>query len=135
MKYIHTVQYYETDKMGVAHHSNFIRWFEEARVDFLNRIGVPYDKLEETGLTSPVLSAECRYIKSARFGERVEIETRLTELGNVKFAFSYRVFGEDGSLRAEGATRHCFITPDGNVTSLKKQQPELFRRLEESLGK
>ena len=45
--YNHTVQYYETDKMGITHHSNYIRWMEEARVDFLKQIGWDYDKLEE----------------------------------------------------------------------------------------
>ena len=48
--YNHTVQYYETDKMGITHHSNYIRWMEEARVDFLKQIGWDYDKLEEIGV-------------------------------------------------------------------------------------
>ena len=47
--YKHTVQYYETDKMGITHHSNYIRWMEEARVDFLKSTGFGYDKLEEMG--------------------------------------------------------------------------------------
>ena len=38
-KYRHIVQYYETDKMGITHHSNYIRWMEEARIDFLRQIG------------------------------------------------------------------------------------------------
>ena len=44
--YLHKVQYYETDKMGIAHHSNYIRWMEEARVDFLEKIGWGFDRLE-----------------------------------------------------------------------------------------
>ena len=43
--YIHKVQYYETDKMGITHHSNYIRWMEEARVDFMEQIGWGYDKM------------------------------------------------------------------------------------------
>ena len=44
--YTHKVNYYETDKMGITHHSNYIRWMEEARIDFLESIGFGYDKLE-----------------------------------------------------------------------------------------
>ena len=57
--YKHKVCYYETDKMGITHHSNYIRWMEEARVDFLEKIGFGYDKLEEMGIMSPVIGIEC----------------------------------------------------------------------------
>ena len=40
--YQHKVQYYETDKMGITHHSNYIRWMEEARIDFLEQLGWNY---------------------------------------------------------------------------------------------
>ena len=49
-KYRHIVQYYETDKMGITHHSNYIRWMEEARIDFLRQIGWDYAKLESIGI-------------------------------------------------------------------------------------
>ena len=58
--YRHTVQYYETDKMGITHHSNYIRWMEEARVDFLAQIGWDYAMLEEMGVISPVIGIECK---------------------------------------------------------------------------
>ena len=48
--YIHRVQYYETDRMGITHHSNYIRWMEEARVAFLEEIGWGYDRLEAEGV-------------------------------------------------------------------------------------
>ena len=67
--YIHKVQYYETDKMGFVHHSNYIRWFEEARLDFMDKQGFSYKSFEDLGYISPVLSAECKYKKSVRFGE------------------------------------------------------------------
>jgi len=53
--YRHTVQYYETDKMGITHHSNYIRWMEEARVDFMSQIGWDYAKLEKEGVICPVV--------------------------------------------------------------------------------
>lgn len=59
--YRHVVQYYETDRMGITHHSNYVRWMEEARIHFLDQIGWDYAKLEEMGLVSPVVSVSCRY--------------------------------------------------------------------------
>ena len=56
--YQHKIQYYETDKMGITHHSNYIRWMEEARIDFLEQLGFGFDKLEQSGIVSPVLSKE-----------------------------------------------------------------------------
>ena len=47
--YLHKVQYYETDQMGFVHHANYLRWFEEARLDFLEQIGLPYPMMEEKG--------------------------------------------------------------------------------------
>ena len=58
-KYIHKVNYYETDKMGITHHSNYIRFMEEARMNFLSEIGYPMTRLEEEGITSPVVSVNC----------------------------------------------------------------------------
>ena len=83
--YIRTAKYYETDQMGVIHHSNYIRWMEEARVDMLNQLGYPYRRFEEMGYISPVLHAECEYKKSVRFDDEVRITVTLKELGRVKF--------------------------------------------------
>ena len=60
-KYIHKVQNYETDQMGIVHHSNYIRWFEEARTAYLEEAGAGYKGMEEAGIISPVVSVACRY--------------------------------------------------------------------------
>ena len=72
--YQHIVQYYETDKMGITHHSNYIRWMEEARVDFLEKTGWSYAKLEEEGIVSPVTAVECKYRQSTTFPDTIDIE-------------------------------------------------------------
>ena len=89
--YIRTAKYYETDQMGVIHHSNYIRWMEEARVDMLNQLGYPYRRFEEMGYISPVLHAECEYKKSVRFDDEVRITVTLKELGRVKFTLRYAI--------------------------------------------
>ena len=134
-KYKHKVKYYETDKMGFVHHSNYIRWFEEARSNFFEKIGAPYSVTESMGIISPVLSVNCEYKKSCYYGEEIIIETTLEKVGNVKFFVSYRVLSEDGELRAEGTTSHCFLNSEGQVISLKRVEPELFKTLLEFVGK
>ncbi len=133
--YRHKVHYYETDKMGFVHHSNYIRWFEEARTDFFDKVGAPYTLTESLGLISPVLTVQCEYKKSCYFGEIVLIYVTLEKVENVRFYVSYRVTSVDGELRATGTSSHCFLNEEGKVTSLKKVQPELYKKLEDALGK
>ena len=68
----HKVQYYETDGMGIVHHSNYIRWFEEARVDLLEQLGFGYDRIEAAGYSGPVLEVSCQYKTMSKFGETVQ---------------------------------------------------------------
>ena len=77
MMYRRKVFYYETDQMGIVHHSNYIRWFEEARIDYMEQLGLGYDKMEEQGIISPVLSVEASYLRMLHFGDSVEIESWL----------------------------------------------------------
>ena len=65
----HEVQYYETDRMGITHHSNYVRWMEKARTFFLREIGWPYEKIEEEGIISPVTSISCDYKATSTFAD------------------------------------------------------------------
>lgn len=130
MEYLHKVQYYETDKMGVVHHSNYIRWFEEARTELLAHMGLPYDWLESEGIMSPVVAVECGYERPARFGDTVKVDVRLSEVGNVRITFSYVVIDcETGERRVAGKSRHCFTNEGGTPISLKRERPDLFKIL------
>lgn len=128
--YVHKVQYYETDKMGVVHHSNYIRWFEEARIDYLEKIGIPYKMVEDMGFIGPVLSVKCEYKKPAVFGDTILVDTKLVELGNVRFRIKYEIMdSETKEIRAIGETTHCFLDSSGKVVSIKKKAPEVYERL------
>ena len=70
-EYFRKINYYETDRMGITHHSNYIRFMEEARIDFLERIGCGYDKWEKEGILSPVTGLECKYKRPTTFGAQV----------------------------------------------------------------
>lgn len=121
--YTRKVHYHETDKMGIAHHSNFIKWMEEARVDFLNQIGYGYAKLEEDGIISPVLSVECEYKKPLRFGDEFEVLPEILEFKGIRLVIGYK-FTSKGETVAAGKTSHCFLTPEGRPIALKRQFPE-----------
>ncbi|MCQ2558501.1 MAG: acyl-CoA thioesterase, partial [Oscillospiraceae bacterium] len=87
--YMHTVQYYETDRMGITHHSNYVRWMEEARVDFLKQIGWDYAKLEELGIVSPVVELNCSYKNSTTFADEVQINVSIKEFRGVRLVLHY----------------------------------------------
>ena len=124
--YRHTAQYYETDRMGIIHHSNYIRWMEEARIDFLRQQGVRYSELEASGLVSPIFEVKCQYKRMVRFEDVVAIEVSVVKYSGVKLILSYRMTNEtSGELCAEGETTSCFMNSEGKLISLKKEYPGL----------
>ena len=125
--YIRKVNYYETDQMGVVHHSNYIRYFEEARTSFMEQAGYPYARLEAEGILSPVVSVSCRYLKSVRYGESVEIRVYLTRMTRVKTAFRYEVLdAATGELRASGESEHAYLDRNGRIVSAQKTAPAFY---------
>ena len=88
--YDRSINYYETDQMGIVHHSNYIRYFEEARLDMMEQVGLSYTAMEEHGLIIPVLSVACEYIKPVLFGEKVQIHTRLVKFDGSKCSLSMK---------------------------------------------
>ena len=132
--YIHTVQYYETDKMGVAHHSNYIRWMEEARVAFLAALGWPFEALEARGLVSPVVALDCKYRLTTRFAEAVSIYVRVQSCSGVRLCFAYEMRSADGALVFEGRSEHCFLNTAGRPVRLNRELPDFFAALTAAAG-
>lgn len=119
--YEHKVQYYETDQMNIVNSANYVRWMEEARVDFFTQAGYPYYELEKTGLISPVVSMSCKYIESACFPDIVQIRTKLTYYNGIKMNFTYKMFRKKtGELLIQGNSSHCFLNEKRQLISLKK---------------
>ena len=124
--YEHKTQYYETDQMGIIHHSNYIRWFEEARTDLLRQMGISYEELEAQGILCPVLHVTCDYRSMTRFGETVLIIPILKSYNGIKMTIEYSVTDkETGELRCVGETRHCFLSREGKPVALKKSYLEV----------
>ena len=130
--YEHKAQYYETDQMGIIHHANYLHWFEEARIDMMEQMGMGYDIMEKQGIISPVLSVHCDYKSMARFGETVQVLVQMKEYNGIRMTLEYTVFDkETGAIRCVGESRHCFLTRDGKPVSLKRNYIEMDRAVRE----
>ena len=127
--YLHRVQYYETDMMGITHHSNYIRWMEEARVDFLLQLGWDYAKLEKEGIISPVLNVTCDYKRPTSFSDTVVISVSVQEFKGVKLHLAYDMKNAEGQIVCTGTSSHAFLNAEGRPIRMKQEQPELFETL------
>lgn len=134
--YEHKVQYYETDGMGIVHHSNYIRWFEEARVDLLEQLGFGYDRIEEAGYSGPVLEVSCQYKTMSKFGETVRIEASITQYNGVRMTLHYDVYDKATARYAVPATAATALsTPRANRLSSSAAGRSLTRHWLQILSK
>ena len=132
--YTHKVNYCETDKMGITHHSNYIRFMEEARVDFLSQIGFPFDKIEEEGIISPVIRVEYSYRKTTTFADVISIKVEVDKLSPVKLCLKYELTC-NGEVCGIGKSEHCFLNQEGRPVIVEKEKPEFFNALKNSMEK
>ena len=113
----HHVNFYDTDAMSVVHHSNYIRWFEVGRVEYLRSIGITLGALMEDGFVFPITDVP------GYFDDVVLIETTPTALTKAKMAFDYRIFRKaDGTLMVTGHSQNVFTRRDtGHITRLPEK--------------
>lgn len=103
-------RYAETDQMGIVHHSVYPVWFEAARTELSRAVGLPYRAWEEQGVLLMVSELRCRYRSPARYDDEITVFVRVSEVASRGATFSYRVEGCDGTLLAEGASRHLAVS-------------------------
>lgn len=128
--YERKINYYETDKMSVVHHSNYARYLEETRISMLDFYGLSLEMLENMGYIIPVLELRGCFKESIRFGETIKIVPKLIKLTNLKFYFKYTIYDEQmTAIKHTAESSHCFLDKDFRPVSLKKTAPELFSRL------
>ena len=130
--YQHFVQYYETDKMGITHHSNYIRFMEEARLDFFKKIGFDYLDFEKMGVISPVIGLNnIRYKKPSTVGDIIDIEVSVKSFNSIILTVHYQMKSKD-VLIFEGDSDHCFLSKEGKMLHLGENTfPELYHKLKE----
>ena len=132
-KYERKINYYETDRMGIVHHSNYIRFLEEARCYLLDKMGIPYSYLEEQKIMIPVLGVNCSFKQHVTFEDIIIIEPFIKEFNGVRLTMGYNVTDKStGNIILSGETKHCFT--DGNLKPirLQKSYPDIYNKFIES---
>lgn len=121
------INYYETDKMGIVHHSNYIRFLEEARCAFMKEIGMPYSAFEQNGIMIPVLGVNCSYKYPVSFDDTLEIHLDIVEFNGVRMKVEYILKDKSSeNLVLTAETKHCFTDKNLKPISLKKLYPDLY---------
>ncbi len=119
------VNYYETDRMGVVHHSNYIRYMEEARSSWLENIEMPFYLLEENNITIPTIGVACNYKYHVTFGDIILIHTFVKQYTGVRMTVGYEMRDKKtNKIVLTGETKHCFTDKNLKPVNLKKYIPQ-----------
>lgn len=104
------VRYKDTDQMGIAHHSNYVVWFEVGRTDLCREAGLTYREIEQNGYLLVVVEINCRYRTPFGYDEEVLIRTAIEEAGSRSMRFRYELLSADASeIRATGSSHHYWL--------------------------
>ncbi|MCI6302636.1 MULTISPECIES: acyl-CoA thioesterase [unclassified Blautia] len=123
--YYRKAQYHETDQMGIIHHSNYVKWMEEARIGYMNQMGFSYKRVEEMGIISPVVEISVAYKKQVSFDDEIQISVSIKKYNGISLEFNYQFFNiTKNEICTTAYSRHCFLK-NGKLISVKKEVPEL----------
>jgi acyl-CoA thioester hydrolase len=115
------VEYHHTDQMGIVHHSNYIKFFEAARTEWLRAAGMTYAEMERRGVMMPIVDVHVKYRQPAYYDEVLSVSVFVDELPMARMIFRYEIRGEDGRDVASGTTTLGFID---SVTRRPQRAPE-----------
>lgn len=125
------VYYYDTDKMGVVYHSNYLKWMEIGRTEYFRDMPISYDDIEKIGYILAIRKVDIEYINSAKYDDIIEIIVEVKKINNIKIEFYYEMYDEQNILKAKGTTVNVFIDNEGNLKRIPK---EILESLKESIG-
>ena len=103
------VRYYETDQMGIVHHSNYIRYFECGRMAMLEEVGLPMHKIEETGVMMPITAVDCKYRIPAKLGDKLRVVTMINEMPRARLTVHTEIYNQEDQLLSSGSVTMGFI--------------------------
>ena len=106
------VRYYETDQMGIVHHSNYLKFFEFARIEWLEKLNTPYHEIEKNKIILPVVNCEIKFLKPLVFGDTFKVKVHCTKKPTASIEFSYEIFNNSGEKTTEGKTLLAFLNSD-----------------------
>ena len=125
------VRYTDIDALGIVHHSNYLKWFEAGRIDFLRNADMPNHKLNMMGYFLPLSEMRCTYKSPVKYGNKILIRTNLIYMSCAKVKFEYRALNKSsGKVIAIGTTVHAWTDKGINPLNIEKAAPEVYRKLE-----
>ncbi|MGA0316284.1 MAG: acyl-CoA thioesterase [Flavobacteriaceae bacterium] len=110
----HQVRYAETDQMQFVHHSNYVKYFEMARIEWLDALGVSYAQMEREGLLMPVVSVAMTFKKPLHFGDSFKVKVSLKKPPLATLEFDYAITNQAEEEICTGSTVLAFITAEKN---------------------
>ena len=123
------INYYETDRMGIVHHSNYIRFLEEDRSAFLENIDMPYSLLENLGILIPVLGVQCDFKHHVTFNDTILINVSIKSFNGVRLVRQYSATEKNsGNLVLTGETKHCFTDSNLKPINLRKHFENVYEK-------
>lgn len=130
------VKYYETDRMGVVHHSNYLRYLEEARMEWMEENIISYSELESMGVIVPAVSAVENFKAFLRFEEPFTLHLSLIEYTGVRMKFAYEIYSDKTGLLCYSAETSHYFSSDALKTgkeympiSIKKKFPQIHEKM------
>jgi acyl-CoA thioester hydrolase len=125
--YRHEVRYYECDRMGVTHHSNYVRIMEETRIDWMDRLGYGFERMEAEGIVSPVVAISVNFKHPTTFKDIIEVELSVEEISKLKISFAYTM-SVAGKVVCTATSTHCFLE-NGRPVVLEERFPQLYNAI------
>jgi acyl-CoA thioester hydrolase len=123
------VIYADTDAMGVVYHTNYIKWFEVGRNEFMRQLGVPYTELGKLGLNLPLIKVSCDYLKFTTYDQILTIETKFDYIKRASIRFNSRIWDENkDNVLVEGYTIHACTNDEGKIRRIPKLLLELINK-------
>lgn len=135
-RYERHVYYHETDQMGVVHHSNYLKWMEEARIMLLDKADLSYKHMEEIGIISPVVSVNINYKYPAHFDDDVIVKIWVNRYNGSKIIIDYEIVNkfDENIIYVTAESSHCFIK-DNNIISLKRDYIDFHNKFMDYINK
>jgi acyl-CoA thioester hydrolase len=121
------VRFSETDAMGIVHHSRYLPYLEESRVEYLRSIGHPYDRQRDDGVDFAVLEAHVTYRQPLRFDDLVTVHLALSDATRASFSINY-LLTVGGQIRSTATTVHACVNPNGRPVRMPTWLSDLVKR-------
>jgi len=112
MEFSYKIRYAETDQMGVVHHANYLLYLEQARIDWLEKKGISYAELEQSGIMLPVYNINIDYKQPITFGDTVKVNVERGEMHGVRIPFDYKLYNSSNELVVEAQVTLIFLSSE-----------------------